>query len=647
MTAIRKLFFILVLLSTLLLTLNTAWAKFPGAYTGPPEIRDIALSPGGDYIATLKQAKTKYGAVMEWDIIYITGTEKADQPKEYFEDKRFYYGVEWIDDDLLVAEGREYFRLKKRYGSREFILTINPETGEHKKIFEAENGKKSFLDVTILRHNKATREIAIMIPQKSSKILRIINVDTGDARNVATGSSKTLYWALDAKMKPILRFDQGKNDDIETVYRQDSKNKWVKVEDIDTTKVEVSKVAFDAEAEKFLVITRPDNAQRTGVYSWGPAQPNDFDLVYENPKFDIQEIEISRHTRDLTYAAWWDDYYEREWFDQDAKMKAAALSAQMGGKKNWTIMDTSEDFSVWMVYVSAPQDPGSIRIWKPGKSQLHTFEKIRPDLSESDLSPRQVIRYQAMDGLSLTGYFTPAKKNNIRSGLIVIPHGGPVARDAQDWDGWAQFLSSKGFSVWQPNFRGSGGYGRAFEEKGFREWGLKMQTDIEDGVKNLESRGLISKDSARAVVGASYGGYAALTAAYKTPERYKCIISINGISDLQTFLGKFDLKDPYEKAIYDIWVKRIGEPMKDSEKISAASPIKNTSKITADILLMHGENDRIVPVSQSQRFYEVAKQNGKTVRLKTLPNVRHRGWSDRVSTNMLTDIDTFLMMCMQ
>lgn len=638
-------FFILAAL--IWLPVNVASAKFPGAYTGPAKIQDMALSPGGQYIATLKQAETKYGAIKEWDIINITRSDPNAKQKPYFEENRFFYGINWISDDLLIAPGREYFRMKRRYGSREIILTINPETGKETKIFEAENGKDSFLDFKILKYNKSTREIAVIVPIGKSKILRIINADTGEARDVAVGSSKTLYWVLDDKMIPLLRFDQGKHDNVETVYRRGGKkDKWIIFNEIDTKELQVNKVAFDPDAEKFLVITRPEKAQRRGVYSWGPSDPENFDLVYEHDRFDIQEIEISRHTKDMTYAAWWEDKYERKWFDVDAQNKAFALESKLGTGKNWTIVDTSEDLNVWMIYVSAPKHPGSVQIWKPGSQSLHVFEEIRPELSVSDLSERRVVKYTAQDGLQLTGYFTPSGKGN-KDKLVVIPHGGPVARDYQDWDGWAQYLSYKGFSVWQPNFRGSGGYGRAFEEKGHGEWGKKMQSDIEDGVTHLESHGMIDKTSHRGIVGASYGGYAALTAAYKTPDRYKCVVSINGLSDLPTFLEKFDHKEPYEKKAYDIWVQRMGDPKTDKSILMQASPIHNIDAMTARILLVHGERDNIVPISQSQSFATAAKSAGKKVQFQSMPKVGHNNWSERTSTNVLTDLDTFLLMCMR
>src|SRR5262249_34265217 len=150
----------------------------------------------------------------------------------------------------------------------------------------------------------------------------------------------------------------------------------------------------------------------------------------------------------------------------------------------------------------------------------------------AELGETLIIKYAGRDGTKLPGYLTlPPGKDGKKLPLIVMPHGGPEVRDFVRYDYWAQFLTNRGYAVFQPNFRGSGGYGKAFAEAGHRQWGRRMQDDVTDGVKALIADG--TADPSRiCIVGASYGGYAALAGGAFTPDLYKCVIAIAGVSDI-------------------------------------------------------------------------------------------------------------------
>jgi len=179
--------------------------------------------------------------------------------------------------------------------------------------------------------------------------------------------------------------------------------------------------------------------------------------------------------------------------------------------------------------------------------------------------------------------------------------------------------------VLQPNFRGSGGYGLAFAEAGYRQWARRMQDDVTDAVNDLVKRGLVDPDRI-AIYGASYGGYAALVGAIQTPDLYKAAVSLAGVSDLDQFMAYVRREDGDDSATYQYWVKAIGDPKRDKESINAISPAVRASEIRIPVLLMHGTGDEIVPPKQSEEMKKALEKAGKPVKYIKFEGQPHSSW---------------------
>ena len=226
-----------------------------------------------------------------------------------------------------------------------------------------------------------------------------------------------------------------------------------------------------------------------------------------------------------------------------------------------------------------------------------------PNIQKLKLGKVKHIQYKATDGLVIPAYFTtPHIVNLTKPPLIVLPHGGPETRDTLAFDWLRQFFASEGYAVFQPNYRGSSGYGKKFAESGYGEWGKKMQQDIDDGVDKLIKDGLIDKDRI-CVVGASYGGYVALYSATARYKKYKCSVSFAGISNLDDMF--YHAKEQYSGFTY--WEKSIGS-RKNKEDLLKYSPLHLISTNTRPILLFHGDKDTIVPEFQSEKMYKALKK---------------------------------------
>jgi dipeptidyl aminopeptidase/acylaminoacyl peptidase len=218
--------------------------------------------------------------------------------------------------------------------------------------------------------------------------------------------------------------------------------------------------------------------------------------------------------------------------------------------------------------------------------------------------------------------------------MVVLPHGGPESRDHYGFDPYAQFLAAQGYVVVQPNFRGSAGFGEAFALAGRGQWGLRMQDDVTDAVKHMIDTG--RADARRiCIVGASYGGYAALAGVTLTPELYRCAISIAGVSDLPEMLSSERHESGSASNDFYYWRDSIGDPVKDRAALEAASPRRQAGKAAAPVLLIHGEKDETVPVRQSQIMQDALKAGGKQSRLIRLKDADHY-WDNWERNDLMT-----------
>jgi dipeptidyl aminopeptidase/acylaminoacyl peptidase len=233
------------------------------------------------------------------------------------------------------------------------------------------------------------------------------------------------------------------------------------------------------------------------------------------------------------------------------------------------------------------------------------------------------ITYEAADGLKIPAYLTlPAGKPATKLPLIVFPHGGPAARDTVDFDWWTQAMASQGYAVLRPNFRGSVTT-QSFMTAGYGEWGRKMQTDLSDGVRYLAKQGII--DPARVcIVGASYGGYAALAGVTLDPGIYRCAVSVAGISDLKKMLQwEKEREGGGEHTGTRYWNRFMGVTGPDDPALDAISPIKHIDRVTVPVMLIHGKDDTVVPYEQSEFMLKALQKVNKPVELVTLKKEDH------------------------
>lgn len=305
-----------------------------------------------------------------------------------------------------------------------------------------------------------------------------------------------------------------------------------------------------------------------------------------------------------------------------------------------TLASWSRDRRKVVVLADSPTDGPAYAIVDLDAKSADWIGNQYAGLQPKHISPVQAVAFKAADGLDLTGYLTlPQGREAKNLPLIVFPHGGPEARDWPGYNWWVQGMASRGYAVLQVNFRGSDGFGRAFRDAGIGEWGAKMQTDLSDGVRYLKDRGLI--DPRRVcIVGGSYGGYAALAGATLDQGVYRCAASYAGVSDLPRLMA-------YEKArggrlTAQYLQSFVGVAKADDPLLAARSPARIAAKTEIPVLLIHGKDDTVVPVSQSRVMYQALRAAGRPSEYVELEGEDHWLTSGGTRQRTLEAIMTFV-----
>jgi dipeptidyl aminopeptidase/acylaminoacyl peptidase len=369
-------------------------------------------------------------------------------------------------------------------------------------------------------------------------------------------------------------------------------------------------------------------------------------VIFQNANVDVGEPAggpiYDPITTKLAGVYYVEDLWHIKYFDPAIDRIQQKLDATFQEAVIVRMVSWSADRTVLVAYAEGPREPGSFYVYDSKTDSAKGIGKLYPEIPKTELGQVELIKYPARDGTRLQGYLTmPPGKGSKNLPLVVMPHGGPEARDYARYDHRAQMLANRGYMVFQPNFRGSAGYGRAFTQAGYRQWGRRMQDDITDGVKTLIGDGSADKDRI-CIFGGSYGGYAALAGGAFTPELYKCVIAVAGVSDIPQMLEEMEDIVGKESAVYSYWVKQLGDPQKDLEQMKSVSPARHAQAFKAPVLLIHGTSDRIVSIDQSKVMNKVLKAAGKDVKFVEIKGEGHHFQNPGSDLRLLTELEQFL-----
>jgi dipeptidyl aminopeptidase/acylaminoacyl peptidase len=625
-----------------------------------PDLRDVAVSPSGKFLAAalwrqdsdmivLMDLESKATKVLT-NIGHDVAGEKLNVRIETLlwksEDRLLFRTSIWPDEHDYEQRFHEQTWLKM--GERMFA--IGRDGGKLVRLLgdNAEGALDGALNFGRVASYLPNDPAHILLTVNGNAGLSLFKVDVNDGVGVLVEKPRQRIegWWLDLDGNASLRLEY-LNGTIR-ILRHESGDEWTKVLSYRPNEIEehpdYEMLGPSDQPGRFYVLARPEGKDRRGIYLYDVAKESFGDVLYENPVYDLESGRVSRDGKRVVSYCYVVHVFTCQFVDPKIESHMRGVRKFFGDAVNVHLVDSSADDRTIVFLVTGPGQAPTYFYYRVDQARIEPIGLRRDALNGRPLPTGTVVKWKARDGVELSGYLIrpPGAEKAVKMPLVVMPHGGPEARDHLDFDPWTESLAAQGYAVFQPNFRGSDGFGQAFKESGWHEWGGKMQDDITDGLDSLIAGGAV--DPARVcIVGASYGGYAALAGAVKTPEKYRCAISVSGISDLDALVkwergkGWTDDSEGYQHIL-----KMIGDPKTDGARLEAASPALLASAVRVPVLLIHGEEDSVTPASQSERMKKALDKAGRKAEFIRLPQVGHRGWRKKTERQVLTSIHTFL-----
>jgi dipeptidyl aminopeptidase/acylaminoacyl peptidase len=312
-----------------------------------------------------------------------------------------------------------------------------------------------------------------------------------------------------------------------------------------------------------------------------------------------------------------------QFFDPDLLTRFNVTRHAFPGRQV-SLVSYSRGFGRLIVKTDGDRDSGTYWMVDIELHRANPIGQAYPLVQAADVGATSTIHYAAGDGLAIEAVLTlPPGKESKGLPLVVLPHGGPVGvNDEVGFDWWAQAFASRGYAVLQPNYRGSSGYGREFRESAFGQWGRKMQTDLSDGVAALAKAGTIDPQRV-CIVGASYGGYAALAGVTLQQGVYRCAVSVAGPADLRSFFLWQQQRHGNQSSATRYWRALVGADSGGDKVMVELSPSLMAAQANAPVLLVHGTDDTVVPIEQSESMASALRRAKKPYELLTLKGEDH------------------------
>ena len=618
-----------------------AWADTPlpvEAYARLPAVSSPSVSPDGNRIAFVSD---RAGAPVI--IVVPSGRSPGIQgiSAELGEDV-VVLDLIWSDPTTLLIAIEHFFDFNPYSGKAstvsdyalQMLISVDLKTGKPKRIDSAIDGVVTVEATEILgQYGKKLGSVlvpmyglAAQLPSevrrgiRPESLLHVFALDpkTENRRRVEVGTEHTFDWIPDGKGGLAARVERDERTGERWIETRGTANKgdWKR---IFTFSEQFSGFVAGVMAnQKDLLLVGPHKGREAlFLLSMDGGQPR---LAVGDPKQDLGRVmrdpqtgapvgvfkSIDASTSD-----------SQSWLDPDLKDAYDFARAVLKDVPVVKVVAWSNDRKVVVVHESGNGKPSAYSVIDLVARNRVLLGSTFPEVAEKPLAQADWYNYTARDGTAIQAVLIrPAgAAPDAKLPTIILPHGGPASQDTTEFDSLAQFFASRGYQVVQPNFRGSTGYGGAFERAGWGQWGRLMQDDVTDALKAVIDDGKADPNRV-CIVGWSYGGYAAMAGATMTPELYRCAIAINGVYDLREFLMERGRRFGRTSATSDYWEVSIGRDL-GKEELDARSPTKLADVVRAPVLLIFGENDVVVDAGQSQMMFDALRGRGKAVdRLK-------------------------------
>jgi len=584
-------------------------------FFGNPEISSATLSPDGNYVAFRKP----------WNGTLNIWVKKTADPFD--------------KATRLTAETKRPIPAFFFSHDSKYVLFVQDQAGDENynvyavSLSEAAASGKDVPVARNLTDAKGARAVIYDVPHHNPDVIFVglndrdpawhdlyeVKISTGARTLLRKNTDKIAGWQFDRAGKLRLAQRTAPNGDTEILRVGDAGFEQVYGCSVFET---CSPLQFHPDNAHVYMMTNRGEPDLISLVLFDP-QTKKEELVEADPdgQVDLGGAVFSEKTGHLVGTLYVGDRMRVYFRDKDFGADYDRIRKQLPGMEIAPSSSTADDRK-WMVVASSDTEPGVRYLFDRDTKTLTKQYAARESLPRPSLAAMKPIRYKSTDGLEIPAYLSLPKGVPARNlPLIVVPHGGPWARDAFGYDAMAQFFANRGYAVLQPNFRGSTGYGEKFLNAANNEWGGKMQDDITTGVAHLVKEG-VADPKRVAILGGSYGGYATLAGVAFTPDVYAAAVSIVGPSNLLTLLESIP---PYWEAGRKMFHVRMGDPTtpEGKKQLERQSPLFSAAKIRTPLLVVQGANDPRVKKAESDQIVVALRDRGFPVEYIVAPDEGH------------------------
>ncbi len=580
------------------------------AFAALPKTVTPELSPDGRHMAVKQEHQGSYRIAIfqrqedgAWMLVGGVGEQEG----------LFFDWIEWASNERLlfnlrtVSDTREFGnRQQDRQRTETRLLSVRPDGSDIRSvIYTARNVRQIQIqdNVVDMLHDDPDH---ILLSFSRASVLEPsvfkVNVNRADAEVVQAHFSNVRRWMTDTR--GTVRVAWGVRDERDALlYMKTVSGEWKEFHDRVQTAGAVFRPMGFNDGGNMVYVASNHEGGTAGAYTFDISTGEFVERICKHPALDVSRLIYNHDDTQIQGVSYGEGVC---WIDTSQQDELRMLGEALGA--GVAMLHETPNGRYATIRANSGDMSDAYYIFDRETASLEAFDTRYPALYGRDLGSIHTVSYAARDGLEIPAFVTlPPNVASLeearRLPFIIHPHGGPTARDFSRFDYWTAYFASRGYGVLQMNFRGSAGYGEAFRAAGDREWGQAMQDDITDGANWLIEQGYADPDRI-AIVGASYGGYAALMGAAKTPDLYQCAVSFAGVSDLPALLR-------YAEGFIDgrFYNRHIGQLWRDSSTLRDVSPTRLADDVKVPVLLVHGEDDQVVPIDQSRRMARALPRN--------------------------------------
>lgn len=593
------------------------------AYASMPQFSDIEISPDGKKIAALVTIQGKR-AIYTLEI-------GSGQPRLMAANESWHLTwIDWVDNRYVIVGIKAPHRRQGVATVETRLVSFDSQTGDGKLMFKRYIGSIERKGGVV---PQIQDDVLQTLPGRKEEFLVKFDREGSGADTVYTANARTGHlvkkiqrsdpyvtrWRADAAGNVRVGFGYARNKTSFTYKIKGADDKWFDhSERFNAGGFRVVGLPVDDTGH---VLVLADHEYPLGaLYRFDPAADAFVDMVAQHNESEISGVRLSADGSTIEAIYFASEFVRDRFLDPRVDATIRGIRKAMPDLNLYPVSRSLDSKRVVLRSYASDHVPGYY-LYDAETQSIAPITTLYPGLANRALSRPSIHEFEARDGLGINAYLTlppgMAAKDAADLPFVVSVHGGPNARDFLRFDWETQMLAARGYGVLQINFRGSTGYGREFKEAGDREWGRAMQDDVADGTRWIVANGWADRERV-CIIGGSYGGYAALMGAARDRDLYRCAVSLNGVTDLPGLLS-----NEYRYVGGRATTRHIGRLYTDRAMLRENSPVNRAEDVTAPVLLVHGEKDRVVDVRQSRKMAKALEREGKDVQYIELPEGTH------------------------